>query len=124
MNPESSASSNEPPIRRMGRVISTAKERGRAALRLLAELDEKDTYRTPGILKRYETDVIEIAQRGELFAQHVIKTGSFNKAKSGVRHYQRLLGGQGNRIGELSRHRFYAAVKKYEEKSEAQQTKR
>ena len=96
----------------------------RAALRLLAELYEEDAYRTPEILKRYEANVLKIAQRGELFAQHVLTTGSFNKAKSGVRSYQRLLGEQGNRKGEVARQRFYASVKKYEGEAESQQTRR
>ena len=62
-NPERCAPSDEPPARCMGGV-PTVKERARAALALLTELDEEeDAYRTPEILKRYDAGVIKIDQR-------------------------------------------------------------
>ena len=101
-----------------GKVPTTAKDRARNALSLLAELADEQSRKWPGILKRYEADVINIAQRGGDFARQILITGSYNKAKSGVRSHRRLLGERGNNIGAESRQRFYAAVERYEEAAE------
>ena len=116
-DPNSREQTVEPPIRCLGRMVSSVKERARAALALWAELGDRGGNEVPRILTRYPVDVIKVAQRGVRFAQQVLETGSYNKAKSSIRSYERMHGAQGSGIGADERQRFTDAVKNYENRA-------
>ena len=116
-DPNQREQSIPPPIRCRGKMTSTVKDRARAALALWAELDDRGEIEIPRILSRFSVDVIKVARRGERFAELVLETGSYTKAKSSIRSFERLQGAQGSGIGGEARHQFSTAVKRYEERA-------
>ena len=64
-------------------------------------------------MRNFYEGVVMIARRGRRFAHQVLVAGSFAKAKSGIRSYERLSGGSGTGIGQSGKGYFFDAVRRY-----------